>query len=203
VAVFKNGVAIGTTAADSTGHWTLDYTGTVLSDGTYSLTATTTDLAGNVSKQSPPLNVTFDTIPPSAPTLADGSIGGNGKFTVSGTAEVGGVVSIFEGTALLGTGTVANNGTWSVTTTKLSNTVHILTAQATDTAGNMGPSSGVAIVGSTANDTLVSTAANDLMSGNGGSDTFRFNGNGNQFGKDIITDFVATGVGHELAVNNL
>ena len=49
VDVLLAGSSIGTTTADNAGNWTFDYTGTTLSEGAYSLTATATDLAGNGS----------------------------------------------------------------------------------------------------------------------------------------------------------
>ncbi|AFY55433.1 hypothetical protein Riv7116_2952 [Rivularia sp. PCC 7116] len=49
VSVFLDSEKIGTTNTDITGSWSLDRTGTKLSDGTYELTATAIDLEGNAS----------------------------------------------------------------------------------------------------------------------------------------------------------
>jgi Ca2+-binding RTX toxin-like protein len=53
----------------------------------------------------------------------------------------------------------------------VSNVAHDYTATATDVAGNIGPSSNEAILGSTKADTLVGTSGNDIIIGNGGNDT--------------------------------
>ncbi|MFA5502649.1 MAG: Ig-like domain-containing protein, partial [Sulfurovaceae bacterium] len=52
---------------DGGGNWTLDATSTTLSDGTYPVVATVTDIAGNTSTDNVP--VTIDTTPPLAPTV--------------------------------------------------------------------------------------------------------------------------------------
>jgi Ca2+-binding RTX toxin-like protein len=56
-------------------------------------------------------------------------------------------------------------------------------------------SSGSAILGSTGSNTLTSTAGNDLFVGNGQADTFVFAPN---FGKDVINDFRASGLSHDV-----
>ena len=50
-------------------------------------------------------------------------------------------------------------------------------------------------MGSSGSNTLTSTAGNDLFVGNGHHDTFVFASN---FGKDVITDFHASGRGHDV-----
>ncbi len=67
VEVFINTVSAGTTAANGTGNWQFDHTGTVLPDGNYSLTAKATDAAGNTSAASTAYSVTVTT---SQPTVA-------------------------------------------------------------------------------------------------------------------------------------
>jgi len=49
-------------------------------------------------------------------------------------------------------------------------------------------SQGVAINGSTGNDTIGGWAGDDVLTGNGGADTFEFDTSGN-FGDDTVTDF--------------
>lgn len=63
---------IGTAAADGSGNWSYDYTGTPLADGCYPFAAVATDAAGNVSSDSPPFSVVVDTMAPTAsvPDLA-------------------------------------------------------------------------------------------------------------------------------------
>jgi Ca2+-binding RTX toxin-like protein len=67
VELFLDGNAIGTVMVTG-GTWSFDYTGTMLTDGAYILTATATDAAGNVS----PISAGFDfTIDTTAPTVTD------------------------------------------------------------------------------------------------------------------------------------
>ena len=97
---------------------------------------------------------------------------------------------------LLGTATANSNGTWSFTTATLSNVVHSFTLKAVDVAGNVGSEAPApAVYGSTSGDTLKVGPGNDLVTGGGGSDTFVF---GPNFGKDVITDFQASGWSHDV-----
>ncbi|MBA2816238.1 Ig-like domain-containing protein [Candidatus Pantoea persica] len=56
---------------------------------------------------------------------------------LSGTAEAGATVSVYDNGTLLGTATVNADGSWSFTTPVLSNGSHSLTATVTDAAGNV------------------------------------------------------------------
>jgi MYXO-CTERM domain-containing protein len=60
VAIFLDGVQVGTTIADSNGNWSFTPP-TPLEDGDYVLTVTATDSAGNVSSPSSPVNFTVTT----------------------------------------------------------------------------------------------------------------------------------------------
>ncbi|SEK36959.1 Ig-like domain (group 3) [Stigmatella aurantiaca] len=63
VEVTLNGAVLGTAAADAAGQWTLTPP-TPLQDGPYRVTATSSDLAGNVSAPSGPVNFVVDTSAP-------------------------------------------------------------------------------------------------------------------------------------------
>jgi large repetitive protein len=72
---------------------------------------------------------------------------------ITGTADAGDVVSIYDGVRLLGTAVVAANGTWSFTpTTPLKTGNHSFAAIPVDSQGNHGASSNVvtAAIGSSA-----------------------------------------------------
>ncbi|KZB66686.1 calcium-binding protein [Thalassospira lucentensis] len=58
----------------------------------------------------------------------------------------------------------------------------------TTTLESVFDSQGVAINGSTGNDTIGGWAGDDVLTGNGGADTFEFDTSGN-FGDDTVTDF--------------
>jgi hypothetical protein len=68
VKVYDGATLLGTATANGSGVWT--YTTATLSNGAHSLTATATDVAGNVSIVSSTMAVTVDTVAPVAPTIA-------------------------------------------------------------------------------------------------------------------------------------
>ena len=134
----------------------------------------------------------------------------NGKVTLTGTAEANDTISVYDGSTLLGTTTTGSDDTWSFTTKKVSNAVHIYTADAADLAGNVVHSSNEAILGSSKADTLIGTSADDIIFGQGGNDritgglgadtltggsgkdTFAFNAisDSTPSSHDTITDFI-------------
>ncbi len=124
--------------------------------GSNTLQLRVTDAAGNIGSSSS-VNYTFDNtapVTPGTPTLAAGSDTGQSNNdrvtsdntpTLSGTAENGSTVSIYDGATLLGT-TVAGSGGWVFTTGTLSSGMHTFSATATDTAGNVSAfSAGLAV----------------------------------------------------------
>jgi hypothetical protein len=194
VQVFDGATQLGTATANGSGAWS--FATAQLADGTHSFTATDTDAAGNTSQTLSALNVKVDTHAPT-PTFTNLVQNSHGTVTLSGTSEAHSVLSIYDGTHTtpIGTVTTAANGAWSFTTGPLSNTIHSFTAKAMDVAGNLGSSSGVALYGTTGHDTLKVGPGNHLVTGGSGSDTFVFASN---FGKDVITDYQASGWNHDI-----
>jgi Bacterial Ig-like domain len=97
------------------------------------------------SPQSPPPVVPPDTVAPEAPQITaftpdTGTVGDKitdaTQLTLSGTAEAGSTVNVFEGTTVLGTAKASASGVWSVTTGELASGTHNFIATATDAAGN-------------------------------------------------------------------
>ncbi len=126
-----------------------------LTGGTYSITATATDGAGNTSVSSDALTVTVDVTPPIAPAKPDmdalsdtgpssvDNITSDNTPTFSGTAEVGSIITIYSGATAIGD-TVAVGGSWTKTIlAPLSDGVHQIKATATDAAGNTGSASNI------------------------------------------------------------
>ncbi|MFV0568882.1 MAG: Ig-like domain-containing protein, partial [Citrobacter portucalensis] len=155
VKIYDNGALIGSAPVDGTGAWSFT-PGTQLGNGNHALTVTATDAAGNVSPTSAGFNIVVDTVAPLAPTIIQafddvqpgtGTLS-NGAFTndirpvLSGSAEAGARVAIYDNGALLATVTAAIDGTWEYLTTTLGNGQHVFTAIATDAAGNVSPVSG-------------------------------------------------------------
>lgn len=132
VKVFDGATQLGSVTADASGAW--HYSTAALPDGKHSFTATDT-VSGVISKASTALDVTVDSAAPAAPVLLSDPTTHN-RATVSGTAEAGSSIKLYEGTTLLGTATVASDGDWSVTTPNLKHGSHTFTATATDAAGN-------------------------------------------------------------------
>jgi hypothetical protein len=77
---------------------------------------------------------------PDTGTVGDGVTDSN-RLTLSGTAEAGSVVTLFDGTNKIGTATANATGQWSYATAELSKAIHQFTATATDRAGNTGAAS--------------------------------------------------------------
>ncbi|MGK0547985.1 Ig-like domain-containing protein, partial [Halomonas cupida] len=140
-----------TTADETTGDWSVAPDAPLANDTV--VTATATDPAGNTSSQATTTVDTSlnDTQPPAAPTISDvvdseGDVTGpvsNGDSTddttptLSGSAEAGSTVAIFDGDTELGTVEANGSGTWTFTPTDpLAEGSHSLTVTATDAADN-------------------------------------------------------------------
>ncbi|MFP2431892.1 BapA/Bap/LapF family large adhesin [Enterobacter ludwigii] len=157
ITLYDNGQPIGTTKADASGNWTFT-PGTNLANGSHSITTTATDAAGNISPASGAVTFVVDTVAPTAPAITlvsddtnpvTGSVSNGGSTNdqrpqLTGTAEAGSTVTIYDGGIAIGTAVVASNGTWTFTPSiNLSESTHQLTVRATDAAGNTGPASPV------------------------------------------------------------
>ncbi|AMR81813.1 Ig-like domain-containing protein [Cupriavidus nantongensis] len=151
ISIYNGTTLVGTTTADATtGAWTFTPT-SPLPDGAVSLTITATDAAGNTSAPSTAFTLTLDATPPAIPAitgatddnpvstpLASGDSTNDSTPTLSGTADAGSTISIYNGATLIGTTTAdATTGVWSFTpTSPLPDGPVSLTATATDAAGN-------------------------------------------------------------------
>ncbi|GAC1409986.1 MAG: hypothetical protein NVSMB57_03200 [Actinomycetota bacterium] len=110
-----------------------------VSGNPYTATAQVTDPAGN-SSQADTWTFTVDDHIPAAPVIntpAAGSALNTPQVQVSGTAEQGATVQVFEGATFLGAGSATPS--WTVTTPALPDGSHTLTAVAITPAGNVGP----------------------------------------------------------------
>ena len=148
ITVYKDGTSIGTATASGAGAWSFDYTGTTLAAGSYTFKARATDLAGNISGDSPVFAVVVDTSAPAAPAVTaimtdTGSSGSDGvtsdaTLILSGTAEAASTVTVYKDGTSIGTVAASGAGAWSFdyTGTTLSAGSYAFKAQATDLAGN-------------------------------------------------------------------
>ncbi|MBT2068697.1 BapA prefix-like domain-containing protein [Enterobacter hormaechei subsp. xiangfangensis] len=157
ITFYDNGKPIGTATADATGKWSFTPS-TNLSEGNHAITTTATDAAGNTSPASTAVTFVVDTVAPGAPaivsitddvapgsgTLGSGSSTNDPRPQLTGTAEAGSTVTIYDNGIAIGTAVVGSNGSWSFTpSVNLSEGSHQLTVRATDVAGNTGPASPV------------------------------------------------------------
>jgi fibro-slime domain-containing protein/RHS repeat-associated protein len=121
--------------------------GGTLSDGVYTLHLQAKDLYGNLSDT---FNLTFtlDTTTPSPNNLDLRAIDDSGSSntdnitnkntpSITGNAEAGAVVQLFNNGQLLGQATANNTGVWQIVTSNLTDGTYNLTASATDIAGNV------------------------------------------------------------------
>ena len=182
VILYDGSTALGSVMAGNDGRWSI--TSPTLSSGTHVLTVKATDTAGNTSAASEPLNVTIDTTAPAAPSVpdlrasSDSGISDSDNITAdtmpvfTGTAEAGATVTLYAGGTVLGSA-VAVDGTWRIASSKLNEGSHLITAQATDAAGNTGAMSAGLTV-QIDNTPPVRTFTNLALSNDGGASSTDF-----------------------------
>src|SRR5471030_2010945 len=91
-------------------------------------------------------------------SATSGGTSNSSKPVITCTADAGDIVKVYDGIKLLGSTTVAADGTWSFTpTADLKNGSHNFAAIANDGAGNFGASS--AVVSVTVGTTVVAPSA--------------------------------------------
>lgn len=182
-------------SVDGGASWTNSFSAT---EGGNSVDVRQSDVAGNTSVLGH-LNFVLDTTAQS-PKIANAQLNGKSStVTLSGTAEAGSLVSVFDFTANKAVGTVVAdaNGGWSLTSAKVTG-IHNFGISMTDLAGNAASGSIKATVGTMNAETINDVAGqNNILSGAQGIDKFVFGAN---FGNDIITDFIAGNGTHEVIV---
>ncbi len=148
VSIYDGAALVGTAIVAANGSWSASVVFT--SNGSNVIVAKDTNSGGTGTSGS--VTFTLDTHTPAAPAglAVAGAVTNNASTLVighgsaeviSGTAEAGNNVAVYDGTTLLGTTTAAANGSWSLTPATLSNGVHALTAIGTDPAGTASPKS--------------------------------------------------------------
>jgi hypothetical protein len=209
IKLYNGSTLLGTTHAASDGDWS--FTTPALSQGAHTLTASSTDAAGNTSALSEAVD----------PVIGRGSSNGGGTsthnhltgssetllqftgvqqnhdntVTLTGTADSGTPLSIYDGAKAVGSATTDTDGNWTFTTSASPNQVHSYTASLIDNTGDtVATTTGAAVVGTNSGEKLLSTSGDDILTGKGGADTFVFAAN---FGHDTITNFTAQGAGHD------
>jgi hypothetical protein len=120
-------------------------------NGTFNVTATVTDAAGNASNASTAWSVTVDTSSPNPPVINGfGDNSGLGSDTITNdttptlsiTAEAGSTVEVFRDSVSVGFATEVSSGSFSfATSSPLGDGTYAFTAKATDAAGNVSTAS--------------------------------------------------------------
>ncbi|MEX3021782.1 BapA/Bap/LapF family large adhesin [Kluyvera sp. STS39-E] len=180
ISVYDGIFLLGTTVANPDGSWSFE-TPTLL-NGSHSLTVTATDSVGNVSIASPAANFTVDTLAPTpilaltvsnnvgSPALASGVVSNDNTPIISGRAEAGSLVTVYNGAAVVGTVTAAADGTWSLAPSSMGDGTYVLTATATDAAGNVStpsPSFSLTIDTAAPNAPLAFTVTDNILPNTG------------------------------------
>ncbi len=143
-------VFLGTVTATMNDTWSFPVT---LAEGAniFIATATDQDDANNQSEVSGPVTITLDTTAPDKPVIAApaDTLTNTALLTLSGDAEAGSTVQLLSsGNIIVGAATTATNGTgtWTITFMLAEEGVNVITATATDAAGNTSPLSDAVII---------------------------------------------------------
>lgn len=144
IAVYVDGVLLGTTTTNADGSWSLPVT-TALTEGVHTVLATTTDAGGNTSTDQHDFEV--DLTAPAVDLIAPEGRIAEATPTVTGTAEPGVLVQVFIDGDLVGSVTAAADGTWSLATTAvLADGEHTARAVVMDAVGNSATDTTVFVV---------------------------------------------------------
>ena len=146
VELFNGSDSLGTVIAADNGTFLFNSYGELI-DGSYHLTATSTDTAGNISVSSHGLSIIVDTTEPEKPIIATTiAITNTDSPTITGTTAPGTTVTLLDGDNALGSVIAGNDGSFSITSSVLADASYTLTVTATDEAGNTSvPSTGLPI----------------------------------------------------------
>ncbi|WP_139810715.1 Ig-like domain-containing protein, partial [Pantoea rwandensis] len=185
VIIRENGVAIGSVTASAGGTWSITL-GT-LADGAHTFSVTATDAAGNVGAASTialtidtgtpaiatALTVTNNDVTPNV-TVANGGSTNDNTPVLSGSAEANAIVTVYDGSTVLGSTTASGTGAWSFQTAALTNGSHPLSVTVKDAAGNISPASGtytvvVDTVAPVASTLVITNDVTNTVVANGGS----------------------------------
>ena len=108
VTILSDGATFGQATADGGGNYSFTPSA-AFSDGSFTITATAADSAGNTSGTSDGLSLVVDTAAPAAPTLTGTTPTKDNTPELSGTAEASSTVTIYSGDTALGSG---DSGCW-------------------------------------------------------------------------------------------
>ncbi|MCT4709130.1 Ig-like domain-containing protein, partial [Enterobacteriaceae bacterium H11S18] len=167
IRVFANGSVIGYTTVGEDNNWSFTPStpleagrtyefqvfmfnpgdgNTLWPSNTYTVTTTEANQDGNTAPDAPVITAGYDDVGDSQGSFSSGTTTDDTTPQLSGKAEAGSLVKIYDGSALIGSVTAGGNGEWTFTPTARSEGQHIFTATATDAAGNVSDRSGDFVV---------------------------------------------------------
>lgn len=148
VRVFGNGQLVGSGTADALGGWAI--TTLPLGEGWCRLVATSVDDLGNESPASatervvlvdsltavPAIDSVGDDVDPATGSVPNGGSTNDPSLALAGSAEPGALVTVWNGTVVIGTATADGQGRWRLVTSLLAAGTYAFTASAIDPVGN-------------------------------------------------------------------
>jgi RHS repeat-associated protein len=143
IQLIDGNVVVGTTTVGANGTWQLN--SSALTDGSHSLIAKATDIAGNISANSTPVNIQIDSLAPQltlTQTLDNALLVNNAKLTGTVNGSGSNLTSVSyqwdnSGNQISITPNATGNFDQGLDFTGIPNGSHVLTIAATDTAGNV------------------------------------------------------------------
>jgi hypothetical protein len=135
IKIYDGGGLLGAVVASAAGTWSFTPQ-TALSEGAHTFGATATLPPAQPSDPAV-LTMVLDSIAPAAPAVLGGLLTGSTTL-VQGTAEAASTVTLYSAGQELGRSVAGANGAWSIAA-PIAYGTFILTATATDPAGNVGP----------------------------------------------------------------
>lgn len=191
VRVYYNDQVVAETRTDASGVFSI--VGSSFPNGRgYSVYATATDSAGNVSERSAPLSFNVDATAPVKPTSSMSLSPGGNQPVFSGTGEAGTTIQLVRISDLVEIGrTIVNNdGTWKIDSAALPNGNYDVVAASVDIAGNATSAdtlfqftinSALNLSGDAGNNRFTPGAGNNAIDGMGGIDTVVYAGASSNF----------------------
>lgn len=155
ITVYDGSTVLGSFVLDTAGSWSFE--AHALASSTHDLSATQTAISGAISPASNHFVFTIDTSTPAAPSILsiqrglgnDASIIPVGQTTddprpfVNGTGQAGYLVTLYDGSTVIGSTLVASDGTWHLQPeVPLHNGIHHFSVDQANKAGTVGPHSG-------------------------------------------------------------
>ncbi len=190
ITLLDGAAPVGSTTVGAGGKWSI--TATTLTEGLNVISATQSDAFGNTSAASAVLNITLDTKAPAVPVITK-----VGAVVIAGTAEAQASITLFDGATKLGARVADATGAWTIPIALQTGT-HLLTANATDAAGNIGATSTAvtAVIGSTGDDALSGGPGIVFMRGGAGNDTYTVSNSA-----DVVSEIAGQGTADTVLTN--